>query len=538
MRRPIDTAPRDGEDISVEITAGAVEAARWSSDVGKWAWKHGTPTDIAPIHSYPETEDGDPENEPGSSVAAAVFLVPIIFIGAALLGSFDPFNSRVGEDAVHIDVGSILSLDRYAEIKTDSQTALQQETTRDSMLAAEQGIGRRRLIEDTPRSEALGGELAEARKELGVAKQRAQAAEAATEQLRQSLQQELGRRDALVNELAGTRRQSEKRDEQSRKAADIVEQQREAAAQEVAGLQQSLLQEQHRSALLERQVNAAQAATAAAAQEYHDAQSRAAALASELAGISREPLAPKGAALEQSEATVREIAGLREALQDERRKNADLIAKAKASQAAMANAEQQGRALEDAQAHAAALTSELAEAHREMETRSVQMREAAAQQKQAADREIADLRQSLGREPSRTEARTGDRAPGSSLADMHIPAEPPEVDSALPKSQNGSAMAVERPAAANETEARLIPRARALLDQGDIGAARIVLELAAQKDIAKASFMLAETYDPAVLSAWGTYGTRGEVARARELYAKAQKGGILGAKERLDALLR
>jgi hypothetical protein len=90
----------------------------------------------------------------------------------------------------------------------------------------------------------------------------------------------------------------------------------------------------------------------------------------------------------------------------------------------------------------------------------------------------------------------------------------------------------------NEAEARLIPRARALLDQGNIGAARIVLELAAEKDIAQANFMLAETYDPAVLSAWGTYGTRGEAAKARELYAKAHRGGIREAKERLDALQR
>ena len=90
----------------------------------------------------------------------------------------------------------------------------------------------------------------------------------------------------------------------------------------------------------------------------------------------------------------------------------------------------------------------------------------------------------------------------------------------------------------SEAEARLLPRARALLDQGNIGAARIVLELAAEKDIAQASFMLAETYDPAVLSAWGTYGTRGEAAKARELYAKAHRGGIREAKERLDALRR
>ena len=34
---------------------------------------------------------------------------------------------------------------------------------------------------------------------------------------------------------------------------------------------------------------------------------------------------------------------------------------------------------------------------------------------------------------------------------------------------------------------------------------------------AQASFMLAETYDPAILSTWGTYGTRGDASKAREV---------------------
>jgi TPR repeat protein len=83
---------------------------------------------------------------------------------------------------------------------------------------------------------------------------------------------------------------------------------------------------------------------------------------------------------------------------------------------------------------------------------------------------------------------------------------------------------------------RLIARAGVLLGQGDIGAARVVLERASEAGSAMASFMLAETYDPAVLTAWGTYGTRGEMTKARELYRKAQAGGIEEAKNRLNAL--
>jgi len=80
---------------------------------------------------------------------------------------------------------------------------------------------------------------------------------------------------------------------------------------------------------------------------------------------------------------------------------------------------------------------------------------------------------------------------------------------------------------------RLMSRASLLLSQGDIGAARIVLERAAETGNAKALFALAETFDPVVLSAWGTLGTRGDAARARELYAKALAGGVQEAKSRL-----
>jgi len=81
----------------------------------------------------------------------------------------------------------------------------------------------------------------------------------------------------------------------------------------------------------------------------------------------------------------------------------------------------------------------------------------------------------------------------------------------------------------------LMKRAGLLLEQGNIGVARTVLERAADLGSARALFLLAETYDPAVLSAWGTLGTRGDVAKAQELYSKALARGIRDARERLNA---
>ena len=99
-----------------------------------------------------------------------------------------------------------------------------------------------------------------------------------------------------------------------------------------------------------------------------------------------------------------------------------------------------------------------------------------------------------------------------------------------------SARPTEPEASGNPELARLMVRASLLLSQGNIGAARTVLERAAETGSAPALFALAETYDPVVLSVWGTVGTQGDVVKAEELYAKALAGGVLEAKDRLDAL--
>lgn len=85
---------------------------------------------------------------------------------------------------------------------------------------------------------------------------------------------------------------------------------------------------------------------------------------------------------------------------------------------------------------------------------------------------------------------------------------------------------------------RLLARANLLVAQGDIGAARVVLEHAAGFGSAAALFALAETFDPAVLSGWGTVGTQGDAVRAGDLYAKALAGGVTAAKDRLATLRR
>jgi len=84
--------------------------------------------------------------------------------------------------------------------------------------------------------------------------------------------------------------------------------------------------------------------------------------------------------------------------------------------------------------------------------------------------------------------------------------------------------------------ARLMSRANLLLSQGNVSPARVALERAAEAGSASALFALAQTYDPQVLSAWGTLGIQGDVAKARELYGKALASGVHEARDRLNAL--
>jgi hypothetical protein len=85
-------------------------------------------------------------------------------------------------------------------------------------------------------------------------------------------------------------------------------------------------------------------------------------------------------------------------------------------------------------------------------------------------------------------------------------------------------------------EEKLLARAAALIGQGDIKGARLVLERAIEAGSARAVFALARTYDPLMLSSWNTYGIRGDLAKARDLYARAYAGGINEAEERMEAL--
>jgi hypothetical protein len=81
--------------------------------------------------------------------------------------------------------------------------------------------------------------------------------------------------------------------------------------------------------------------------------------------------------------------------------------------------------------------------------------------------------------------------------------------------------------------AGLLKRAQGLLDTGDLPGARLLLERAAGAHEAKAAFLLAQTYDPAVLGASDMRSTTPDPEAARSWYRKAAEFGSQEAQQRL-----
>ncbi|UWU73941.1 hypothetical protein N2603_28225 [Bradyrhizobium huanghuaihaiense] len=355
-----------------------------------------------------------------------------------------------------------------------------------------------------------------------------------TAELQNSLQQERDRAGQLEQALVAARRDVDEQATLAARAGDEVARLTRAAKTEAAEQKRSIQKEQERADALAQDLSVARSKVYA-----YEAQ---AAKASEEAAQLKQTAASNAASLEQSQRRERE------------------------------RAEQ--------------LARDLAKASRELDAqteRASKAREDVARTKQAGERESAELRSLLLRERERAEGLERDltlaRRDNGALAAKTLSAaappattgkaareEPPSAparpiqtrptqsglvhdkpiqqksvgdrpvqDKALSARSKGDAEVQSNNSAQAE---KLVARASALLEQGDIGSARIVLERAAEMGSAKASFALAETYDPLILPNFGTYGTQGDSTKARDLYARAEAGGIKEAKARYEALRR
>jgi hypothetical protein len=79
---------------------------------------------------------------------------------------------------------------------------------------------------------------------------------------------------------------------------------------------------------------------------------------------------------------------------------------------------------------------------------------------------------------------------------------------------------------------RLVGRAERLIDLRDVGGARLLLERAVSLGHGRSAHLLAQTYDPSMLRAWGIVGMNGDLSKAKELYDRARTGPLTGTPSR------
>jgi len=87
-----------------------------------------------------------------------------------------------------------------------------------------------------------------------------------------------------------------------------------------------------------------------------------------------------------------------------------------------------------------------------------------------------------------------------------------------------------------EEIAYLLKRGEELVAAGQLGAARLVLQRAAEAGDSDAAFALAVTYDPILLRTRVAIGVAPDDAMARAWYEKAKELGSMEASRRLEAI--
>jgi hypothetical protein len=129
-------------------------------------------------------------------------------------------------------------------------------------------------------------------------------------------------------------------------------------------------------------------------------------------------------------------------------------------------------------------------------------------------------------------------APPTSLKvapDLKVARVQPDADTSAPPTA-----ALPEPRAAvsltPEEIAPMLKRGRDFIATGDIASGRLMLTHVAEAGNAEASFLLAGTYDAAVLAKLRVVGAQPDTAKARAWYTRAAEQGSLEAKQRLQAL--
>ena len=372
------------------------------------------------------------------------------------------------------------------------------------------------------------------------------AAEAERIKQKQLLDQERGRADAFARELASLQTEFDKGRTVGLEAVQATEAE--------SNQKQALDQERDKAERLARELASVRA-------ELDAAQIAAPEAVQATEEQSKQKLALEQAAKQErdkADALARELASVRADLDTARAAarntaQADEAAKLEQEQAIgkeRNKTERLARELAAARKEIDARSTLLAAAHAEISHLTETSKASATEQKlavaserdraDAVARELTSARDEL--QAVKRQIVAASTSGQSSVSESPPPEAQPAVRAAAPDSAPKAAAAIARstsvgaPRSSLVDEQKLLARATALLEQADISSARPLLQHALEHGSAQAAFMLAETYDARVLQSWRASGISGDRTKARELYERAQAGGIEGAKERIETL--
>ena len=430
------------------------------------------------------------------------------------------------------------------------QQSLQQERERAGRLESELAGARRDLDSEA----ALAAKAGE---EVSRLKDLKETSESSVAELQQSLQQERERAGRLENELVAARHDLETQTVLLAKVNEEASRSKQATEVDAAKLTESIQKERERADALARDLS-----TTRSAMYAYEAQARK--IGDEAAEL-RQAVAKGAPTLckaaderERTEHLQQDLATARRDLEKQAALTIQANAEAARIKRVAENSTQLTESLRKEHERSEELAQQLSATHTKLhaceaqsktadETRTVAVTKAsdeAPRMKQAAEPGSAGLRSPPPQERYTVSSTTQDVFDASQTVEAINQVANDSSAAAAVKPAPGQTTATDdrgkvRPNPEEAaTVARLVARASVLLGRGDIGGARFVLERADEMGSAQASFALAETYDPLILSKWGAYGTRGDADKARDLYAKAEVRGIKEAKARFEALRR
>jgi hypothetical protein len=440
--------------------------------------------------------------------------------------------------------------------------------------AGPQGMDAARVLEleaaltrEQGQNSAVSKELAALMQEYRSLAERREREVASTEakvsELQGALQQERARSETASRQMTSLQEElrtlrSAQAQGQSSESARVTEMQqalkREQERSEAASRQLASLQEEHRSLqdLHTRNIASTKSKVSEVQNAWQQERARGDDAKHQLAKAEADLHTLQAAQAQRAASESARIAEMQNALRQEREQKEEArrqVAKAESELRAVQNAQVQSEgsasariaemqdALARAQGRGDALAQELAgvndELHalRKAQEASVTPPQASPAAPALQVSSLLQVAQTAGLPAAEPMKRTV--ASAAAPSDLDLGGIVPSLGQAAPPP---AAPAAKPPQASARTDDRLLVRADELFRRGDVSGARLLLERSMEAGHPHAAFLLAETFDPHVLSRLGALGIRGDAGKARELYARARSLGVAQAQERIEAL--